>query len=415
MARSRNNVLAGGLVVLSVAGAVVIVSLLGGLMDTFGRVTRVVKFSLADGVNGLKQGAEVKVGGLKVGAVSSVYPVFAPGGSIEHHEVKIGIDKEVKLREGTVALRVDPLLGSGSTINFANLGNGKEIDEKTLIPGKVAAPSFLESAGYGDEQKKKVQTIIDDAGDMMAKAKDFVGGVDAKRTEWIARIDSIIAKGDTMATDARDVVADFKRDYPTVKERIVTAFDEAKLTMSDAGKLVNENRPTLQEAIKNFDDVGARLKDVTIAKVEELVTDARTKTNSALDTANSLLTKGDTLIAEEAPVIRSAMAKLRLSADQLAATIAEVRRSPWRLVYRPDKHDLEFELLYDSARTYAQSVADLSTAADSLKGIAAANGGTLPDSAKKNVADVVNQLNSAFEKYEQAEKAFLEQVKKQAK
>ena len=109
------------------------------------------------------------------------------------------------------------------------------------------------------------------------------------------------------------------------------------------------------------------------------------------------------------------MAKLRLSADQLAATIAEVRRSPWRLVYRPDKHDLEFELLYDSARTYAQSVADLSTAADSLKGIAAANGGTLPDSAKKNVADVVNQLNSAFEKYEQAEKAFLEQVKKQAK
>ena len=53
------------------------------------------------------------------------------------------------------------------------------------------------------------------------------------------------------------------------------------------------------------------------------------------------------------------LASGRLAAQQIKLAMIEVRRSPWKLLYKPEKAELEHELLYEAARTFAMAVSDL--------------------------------------------------------
>lgn len=417
MARgSRNNVLAG-LLVLGTAGAsLVVIALLGGWKDTFGKVRRTAVFDIHEGVAGLKKGSEVRLGGLKVGQVDTVAPRME-NGQVTAMEVDIEIDpKAAPLRKGAVAFLEQGLLGSTSNLNFTSLGDGEPLSETDLIDGKIAAPGFLAAAGYGDEQKTKVQTIIDDAEATMKKVRAEVEEFSTKREKWYTDFDSMTTDGKKVMSGAASFV---EKDLPDSRDRANAALDEAKGLFKDGRDLIAEHKASIGETIKNaeegtktYRELGDQLKGQTIKLIEDAVTDARTKTNSALDTANSMLNKVDASVAENVPVVRSMMAKFRLTGDQLATTLAEVRRSPWRLVYRPDKRDYEFELLYDSARAYAASVSELSSAAEALKGLS--DGGRLT-AGSKSVDDVLKDLAASMARFQEAEGEFMRQVKEKAK
>lgn len=417
MARgSRNNVLAG-LLVLGAAGAsLVVIALLGGWKDTFGKVRRTVVFDINEGVAGLKSGSEVRLGGLKVGQVDSVAPRME-NDQVTAMEVAIEIDpKAAPLRKGVVAFLEQGLLGSISNLNFNSLGTGEPLSETDIIDGRIAAPGFLAAAGYGDEQKTKVQTIIDDAEATMKKVRSEVEEFSTKREKWYSNFDVITDDGKKVMAGAASFV---EKDLPNSRDRANAALDEAKGLFADGRALIAEHKASIAETIKNaeagtktFRELGDQLKNQTIKLVEDAVTDARTKTNSALDTANTMLSNVSSSVSENVPVVRSMMAKFRLTGDQLAATLAEVRRSPWRLVYRPDKRDYEFELLYDSARAYAQSVSELSSAAEALKGLS--DGGRLT-AGDKSVDALLKDLAASMAKFQEAEGEFMRQVKEKAK
>jgi hypothetical protein len=120
-----------------------------------------------------------------------------------------------------------------------------------------------------------------------------------------------------------------------------------------------------------------------------------------------------TLFDEQQPNIRRTLANLRLSSDQLRDTLTEVRRAPWRLVYRPDLRELNYELLYDSARSYAGAVSDLRATTESIESLLASgqNGPTIQDG---TLEQLLTQLKDAHENYTQAEQAFMEQLLKGA-
>lgn len=418
---SRNNVLAGLLVIGAIVVSLVVVALLGGLRDSWGKEPRIVRFSVADGVTGLKKGSEVRMGGLRVGLVDSVSPVVESD-LVTGMEVRISVDPGMApLREGAVAYLETALLGSASNINFSGLGAGRLLTATDVIPGKLAPPGFLAAAGYGDEQKTAVQRIIANVDTGIAKFNSTMVDFEGRRGKWFDDFDAI-------TTNGRELMAAANKATPDIIKKVQDAADEVKALMADGRKLVADNRPGIDAAIANTkefseqlkrigtdgEQIAQRIRTTTVGMVEDVLTDARARVNEAGTTLNSALTKADDLLSEQTPVVRSAMAKLRLTGDQLAATLAEVRRSPWRLVYRPDKRDLEFELLYDSARTYAQAVSDLSSAAEAVKGLSDAGGGNLK-AGERNVNELLDGLGAAFTKYEEAESEFLRQVKSRAK
>ncbi len=415
---SRNNALAGGLLLAAIVASVIAVSLLGGLLEMVGKTSRTVRFAITEGVTGLKKGSEVRMGGLKIGSVDSVRPILE-NGSVSTIEVKIKIsEKEAPLHQGAVAFLETALLGSASNLNFINLGDpaAPALTEADIIPGRLAPPGFLAAAGYGDEQKQKVQTIIDRAESFITKADDFAAKANTeadvfkqKREVWYSDFDVMTRSGKKL----------MEQDVPEITEKIKAGATDAGEFLAKAKKVINENEASINEFIaharqtsidaeafgKKINDGADWFKGTVEPLVEDLLSKGRDKAVAALDKVNSLL-------GEQTPVVRTALAKLRLSADQLAATLAEVRRSPWRLIYRPDKRDLEFELLYDSARAYAQAVSDLSSSAEALKGLS--DGGSLK-AGDKSVQELLNNLDASFRKYEQAESEFLRQVQAKSK
>jgi ABC-type transporter Mla subunit MlaD len=65
----RNNTLAGLLVLFSVSAFVLIVIILGGGLEAFGKRDYTVRFPLETGAEGIEIGSRVTVGGVNVGMV----------------------------------------------------------------------------------------------------------------------------------------------------------------------------------------------------------------------------------------------------------------------------------------------------------------------------------------------------------
>ncbi len=412
--------LAGGLVLGTVAASLVIVTILGGWYERVGKSKYTAVFDLEEGVPGLKKGAEVRLGGFKVGQVESVAPRAAAEGKPAVMVVKMLIDnRAAPLEKDTKAYLEQGLLGSASNINFKSLGSGGVIDESYEIDGAIAAPAILEAAGYGEKQKTQVQSFLDSADETGQKAKNFLASLQGEVDEFARRREKWYGDADAVTTNARSFMEGIEKERPDVVARIKSAADELKKAFTDLQTVIAENRETAKEGVaefasasRNFDELGERLKTQTIVMIEQMIDEARAKANGALDTARSLLTKADSAVAENVPQVRATIAKLRLSGDQLASTLAEVRRSPWRLIYRPDQQDLNFELLYDSARVYAQAVSDVGSATDALKGLNDAGALRAGD---RSVGELTADLAAAVDRLKEAEGEFIRQLKLNAK
>lgn len=415
--RSSNTVLAGLFVVLSVIGGVAIVIVLAGVGERLtAHDSYVVRFTLADGADGLDIGSAVKIAGRNVGRVSEIELQLQ-----DSPERVAGVYATIQVQSEHVLYgrpRVSlerPLLGSGATLNFASVGRVEEgeASEGTLFEGGPAAPSFLAQAGYGDEQKTQLQTIL-------SKAEKIATNVEVATEELRASI----------VPDVKSVVSDVRERWPGWGERVdsITAnIDEASAKLPDgieevrgvvakAREWFDENRERLTTIVANTETATGDLKEGLARLNEETVDKLHTMLDSGTETAGSArkaIERVDVLVAEQTPNLRKSLADARLAADQLKLTMGEVRRSPWRLLYRPDTKELEFELLYDAARQYAEAVSDLRAAGEAMESAGAR--ATVQGANAEDLTPLVEMMKGSFEKYRAAEEKFLDLVVSPAK
>lgn len=406
MRGGRNNLLAGVLVLACIALAVFITVLLAGTLEFLGTRPYRVRFSVIDGATGLEQGSRVLVGGQPVGAVESLSFVFDNEGHAEFVDVDLRVGHGIRLHKGSIAYLVSPLLGGSGTINFRSTGEGAELSPTDLIDGRISPPTMLAQAGYGEDQKAQVQSIIRNVNDASDKINKFMDdartiGADAraKWPDWSARLDSILKNTDDTMAKGPGIAESIEKRVQTVREVIDLARE-----------YLVENRQNVKDGIASFRSIGsegekfmARLNNELMDKAAAFLDDGR----AAIQNADAAITNARGLLDEQTPNIRRVMANFRLASDQLAATLGEVRRSPWRLLYRPDKRELEYELLYDSARSYAAAVSDLRAASETLHVLAT---GPADSADAARAGEIVEQLDAALGKYKQAESEFLRQI-----
>ncbi|MEO1129630.1 MAG: MlaD family protein [Planctomycetota bacterium] len=405
MHRSRNNVLAGLLVIVTVIATVFAVVMLGGAMDALGKRVYVVTFDLATGVEGLKGGADVRVGGIKVGTVAGVRLVD------EGVEVDIRIDNTIALREGATPELQLALLGGQGVINFPYLGDGPQLAAGSVIEGGLAPPGFLAQAGYGEDQAEQLRNIMSnvdqfttDIANTGPDVRAFITDLSDQWQRWKPQLDSITAN-----------VAKTVERGPAVAQSVEDRLAQAERMMETGQGYLDDNRSDVRTTIENFasssekvetflDRLNGELSDLAAGFLE----DGRT----ALTDARNAIVDIDKLFSEQKPNIRKSMGNFRLASDQLRDTLLEVRQAPWRLLYRPDTRELNFELLYDAARSYAGAVSDLRAATESLEAYSA----NVTDPTMARTADVellVEQINSAFGRYQEAEQVFLDVLMEQ--
>lgn len=397
--KGSNAAKAGAFVILSILLTIAVVLALAGVREKLRPTTDyVVRFDLSQGAAGLAADSAVRVGGRDVGRVTGIRFEEGPGGAVTGVLVEIAVARSLTIHEGATAFLERPLLGSGAVLNFESLGDqaiGRTLGGGATIPGEPQVPQFLAQAGYGSTQREQLQSILSRAEDLTLKMDEAVNGVRTIIAKANDRSDGWLDRADTIFGDAESAMKEIK-----------DGVGEGRSLIASLQSGVNDNRPRLDETIRNIQVASAdarsaveHFNDETLILADDLLRNGR----DAAQEARAAVERVDRLLAEQTPSLRKTMANARLASDQMRLATGEIRRTPWRLLYRPSEKELEFELLYDAARAYADAVSDLRDAGETL--------GAVSDLGAGNTGVVqgyAESITGAFEKYQEAETRFLD-------
>lgn len=441
---ATKNIIAGLFLLGSTALAVFISTMISDARESLVPThTYHVTFTIDQGALGLKPGSPVLLGGFQVGRVTGVRIIMTPAANPPPGapgEVPVGVDVEVKVRadlllyEDAVALLQIPLLGSMSVINIASVGDGTRVTQANgsgallepgeALRGQIAPPAFLAQAGYGPQEANQLRAMITTANQVMAR-------VDRLTLAAQERIEPTLESLQTTLEDVRTVTGDLRARTPEWSRRIGTTLDnvaavservgpiadaaesrvqETRKVIATVQQVLDENAPTVKRTLGN-------VEAATVTVNEQSLPAANRALAGASDTAEQIRAMAADIAAlmqQQRPSIERMLANFRLASDQFKLTAVEVRRNPWRLLYRPKTRELESELLYDAAQAYAVAVSDLRAASESLRAISTPEAVTGNAQAAEQIQGMTRQIREAFERYEQAERQLLERIAEQS-
>jgi methyl-accepting chemotaxis protein len=171
------------------------------------------------------------------------------------------------------------------------------------------------------------------------------------------------------------------REYmkPAV-EKYHAVADSTKAMMTNAGELFGETKTDFKGTVKNLNDSSAAIKEKLppildkvngmMAKVDDTITKAREAMDDVKKTAEhtrDMTASANSVITGNQGKISGMIASLKATGDNLKNASAEIRRSPWRLLYTPKKDEMNNLNVYDSARQFAEGANDLNDAAQALR------------------------------------------------
>lgn len=389
--RSRNNVRAGIFVTLAVALAVGTVIVLTDVGETILRPTRSYSagFQVADGLKNLKAGAQVRVGGITMGHVDEVRPRL-DGGPFTEIEVDFSIDERVRLFRDAKIFISSQLIGSDAWLDIYDVGTPEKggAEESVIVgesdPGTLAT---LLGPDLADDASGIVEDLKATTGDVRSLA-GRISGEDWPR--WAGSVDQVM----TWATSATDEI-----------DRVLAAGEGL---LQDARDVIGENREPVRDTIADARDTSENLKSITatvrgetVDKVHKLLD----RGQEGLDRAVSVLES----VGEDYPAwstdVGEALAGARLTAQQLKLASIEVRRSPWKLLYRPTRVELEHELLYEAARSFALAGSDLKASSASAERILADHRDRLD---QPTVQQIAAFLQDSLDRYSRAQERLMD-------
>jgi hypothetical protein len=170
---------------------------------------------------------------------------------------------------------------------------------------------------------------------------------------------------------------------------------------------------SIMEAVKREfdpddpDSFLARLKKDVPAITEQFQqTVARAET--ALETAQSAIQNLKEITGDER--IDRIISNISEVSVNLKLTSQEVRRAPWKLLYKPKEKEFRIQALIDSAGAFAAGAERLDSAALRLQKLMATSDDKLQVD-KDSIESMVSELEASFEQFQKAEQRFWEELK----
>lgn len=378
-----------------------------------------VYYPISNGLQGLSEGAAVTVGDVQIGSVSAIASHFNDD-RIVGHVIHFEIPDSYEVGWNAVVELVVPILGSSTTLNFRSLGQPPDYDPfhampeavrhvvlplplrnhpfpDGTIPGRVASTltrnlisSAMTSIGFEDEQRSQVTSIL--------RRVDVLSAILVRRAERIGeKADRLLENADEAVADMRGLLDELNQRSPVWMARLDRITANSDETISAARNLVAGQFPKIDASLDTAHDVLDHLDAETLPKVDSVLESA----NVTMENVETISDSGRDLIVGQRPVIERAVANVHLMAEQLKLTAVEVRRSPWRLLYRPRESELETDNLYDSARSFAQAAASIEATIASIESLSGVN----PE-AFDRLQPQLEYLEALQRRFEEAEASF---------
>lgn len=409
--RSRNNLLAGTFLLVSLAIFLVISVIFSGVGEQLASSrVYVVRFPVAVGAPGLTGGSAVTLGGQNVGRVTDVGFARDEAGVPFAVDVSVRVRSELTLHEDARFELVRPLVGAGTLVNIASPGGGPSVlDEGGIVAGTAAAPAFLSDAGFGAEQQAQLRSIFASAEQATADLASTTRAVSEQLPEAIE--DVRFAAG--RARELLDASADFEdqigQTLATIDRAAIGtegAIEEARAALENIRATVATNRQTLTQVIDSLGRTSERVENELLDDFAAAVAEARRTT--AL--ASSAAEEADGMLRGQRPNIERTLANFRIASDQVKLTAIEARAAPWRLLNKPTRKEIAEQLVYDAAQAYLLASVELAQVNDTLAATVERAAQRAPGSQDDEIAALRAQLAASVERYEEAAEALLDRL-----
>jgi ABC-type transporter Mla subunit MlaD len=401
MTKERNALKAGLFIIISVALTIAIIVAIEGFDNLLQpSQTRTVTFSLTDNLGGLGEGDEVRVGGVRVGKIKRIEPIHEDG-QPPRLEVRISIPGKYKLREGAF-IAIETSVTGASDLNISDLGSGAELAKESPITGHPSALNDL--LAIGPELRKivgKTGPAIDSAKVAIDNANTAIVGfkeTGPTATGLLRHVDTKVDPG-------------YKK-YEQIADAGTHAFDET-------AALFGEGKPDFRGTLRNLNVATGSLKEKlpgildgvqgSIAKLQGSLDNVTAALEDIKQTANNtkdLTASARGVLLSNRTKFDGMIASIKAASDNLKAATSEIRRSPWRLLYKPTPSEQDNLLLFNSAREFAEGANDLNDAVGALRD-AIHSGDTPPDELQK----MLDQLERVFGKFNTVEQKLWKDVK----
>jgi ABC-type transporter Mla subunit MlaD len=366
MTNNRNALKAGIFILISIGmmiGVIIGIKGVGRFLEPMQHAN--VTFKIGDDIGGLSPGDEVRIGGAKVGVVRKVE--FVETGDKPNIVVNFTIPKRFPLHKDAVIMVQSTVTGV-SVLNFSSLGDGEALGADDMLSGHPGA----------------LAALLDSGPDLAAIARDVHTVTIPKVNNAIDKVTSKIDPVADTATSAlqqiRDLFGDTKTDFRTTVANLSSATTTLKEKLPPLMDKVSAAMDSTNDALQDLKKVASNARDLS-ASARQIIYNNRGK-------------------------IDGMIASLKITGDNLKNASAEIRRSPWRLLYKPGPGEMANLNLYDSARQFAEGAGQLNDAAESLRD-ALKN----PDVDQADVQKLVDRLDKQFANFNEIEQQLWSQVK----
>lgn len=403
MANERNALKAGIFIVAAVVLAIgVIVGIQGLEKFTRPTVMRSVQFELRDDLGGLRVGDDVRVGGFKVGVVRQIELMSDPNRPAQEPKIVVMFSMPSQyLVRRDAKIAIQGTVTGTSWLNFESLGSGGELPVDEPLAGRPGMMTQVLASlqevvpqvqAVVAEVRTRTVPLVNDTLSRYGQAADHAGGL---LTDFRQRLPGMIEKYDTVAdrtaemmVQVRDLIGDTKGDFRGTMANLHTATGDFKDKLPS---LLDQADAVLGRMTRLVEEISRTMVDV-----QKTVTHTRDLTESARNIIVGNRGKFDGMIAA-----------LKTTADNLKGASAEIRRSPWRLLYKPGPGEMANLNLFDSARQFADGAGALNDAAVSLRD--ALNN---PDISKEDIRKLMNQVDQSFSHFQEVEQKLWKSVEK---
>jgi ABC-type transporter Mla subunit MlaD len=388
--KQRDAFRAGVFMLLTIVLILVLIVAIKGFARVFEPMqVRAARFSLRDDLGGLQVGDNLRVAGFTVGEIQSIRLIT----NVKRPYVRVTftMPKKYVLRTGAEIVIGGTITGT-SWLNFESLGSG------TPLPGDYVL------IGHSSGISHALATVA-------SLAPQIKAMVTQVRTTTVPLINTDLIKLGatedsihTAAANASGVLTSVHAEIKPVVAKYNLAAGKTAYAMEQAGKLLHSGR---KGAVMNLNMATAEIKHAIPALLAQAQRDLHA-VHSTFTNATAVTANARTLLAANENRISGIIRALHGASVNLKTFAVEIRHSPWRLLYKPNKNDINNVEIYDAVRSFAQAARHLQRAAEVLK----ASSSHIQSSAQRSqLQHLIKQLNNTFAQFQTVELRFWKAVK----
>jgi len=411
MARKTRNEVAVGITVLIVLVlATYIVVTLADWSSLFVPQQKVtVRVHYKVGLKGLQVGSPIHLGGVKIGHITNTEIRRLEPTATDSNEVYVfftmKIPQQYQLRRDCVLVPQSNLLGGQTLLAIEDLGREGQIIKDNQTVELALAEDALEVI--------KREFNSNDPCSLLVQIKKNIPAIANQLQKTLTKVDLVLditaeALREFSPKDPNSLLARAKNDVLAITGQMRSTLAKADSTLAK----VDSTLDNVQAALREFDpndpnSLLARAK-IDVLAITGQMQATLAKADSALDNARAALKNLKEITGDER--INRIIGNISEVAVNLKLTSQEVRRAPWKLLYRPKKKESEIQVLIDSAGAFAAGAERLDSAALRLQKIIATTDDQLLID-KDRIKSMVSELETSFEQFREAERKFWEDLK----